>query len=182
MPWLHRGMPWLDLRLVDDETWHRAQETRKARGSSFSPGHKGKGKAVHMLGGLLECGLCGGAFHTLYRKTWGCGHRQTGGPEACCSALRIPRDNLEKRVIRAVELHYQSTTVASTYADAIEKLAQPAKREALEAQQAELNRRLTNLRATLEEEDDAEERSTNGGGLASSRINSPPPNGPCRSM
>ena len=72
--------------------------------------------------------------------------------------LRIPRDEIEKRVIHAMQEHYTGVSVAAMYADAVENLAKPGKREELEAQQAEINRRLDNLRGALEEEDDAEER------------------------
>jgi len=99
-------------RILSDELWQQAREAARARSNRVkrSPNgdfagsrRAGGGRPQHLLSGSLECGVCGGGFHALYRTSWGCGRHKTCGPEVCASNLKVQRAELEQRVLSAIE-------------------------------------------------------------------------------
>ena len=56
-----------------------------------------------MLSGFVECVECGGGFCILGHGIYGCGWRHHRGVDVCTSELRVPREDLEGRVLSAIE-------------------------------------------------------------------------------
>ena len=51
--------------------------------------------------GFLECGECGGSFHAVSGRWWGCSwHRNRG---TCENSARIAQEHLERSVLRAIK-------------------------------------------------------------------------------
>ncbi len=95
-------------RVVPDALWERVQAKLEERGARMRT-HNGyrvpapeSARRRHLLSGLLECAECGGAFHALYRGTFGCSWRRDRGPEVCGSALRVDGEELHARVLGAI--------------------------------------------------------------------------------
>lgn len=108
--WLTEIRP--ELEIVTPEMWKRAQRVREARShrvrrdtdGRLAGNRRGYGrKPRQLLSGFLECASCGNGFHTLYRWYYGCGWHYKRGPEACPNAIRPRREDLENRVISAIQ-------------------------------------------------------------------------------
>jgi DNA invertase Pin-like site-specific DNA recombinase len=84
-----------DLRIIDDDLW------RAARARMDSPrkrgGQRGRGRAPRTLfGGLLRCGICGGAMVAVHSRYYGCAAHKDRGPAVCSGtfAARVETDQL----------------------------------------------------------------------------------------
>jgi len=96
-------------RIVPDELWQAAQEARGRRNERHVRDAKGKIRRTavgnssgrkRLLAGFLECGECGGAFHAVKPRVWGCSwHRNRG---TCANDIKIPEVILERAVLAAV--------------------------------------------------------------------------------
>ena len=89
-----------ELRIVDDALWKavraRMDTTRLAGGRS------GKGARVGtLLGGLMTCGVCGGAVTAVDHYSYGCAARKDRGP-AVCRGVRAPRKAADLRITSAI--------------------------------------------------------------------------------
>jgi hypothetical protein len=71
-------------RIVSDELWEAAQATRgrrnerrDGRGRIQRTSIGGASSRKRLLSGFLQCGECGGSFHELTQRRWGCSwHRR----------------------------------------------------------------------------------------------------------
>ncbi len=111
--WIRQERP--DLAIVPPAKWERADRVRRARASQLvlhegRPGPLGgprlgarEHRGRHLLSGFLECGTCGGSFHAVYREAYGCGWRFKRGPKVCRADVRVRRDEIEGRVLGAIE-------------------------------------------------------------------------------
>jgi DNA invertase Pin-like site-specific DNA recombinase len=102
--WITKDAP--ELRIIDDELWNGVQ----ARYASVQ--HKWKGaeegrrfnqfrRPKYLFSGLTKCGECGAGFITYSREQLGCfGARGRG---TCTNLLTIPRQEVEQRVLRALQ-------------------------------------------------------------------------------
>ncbi len=86
-----------DLRIVDDERWRAVRarmDAPRKRG-----GQRGRGPAPRTLfGGLLRCGVCGGAMVAVHRRYYGCAAHKDRGP-AVCAGTFAPRAETDRRLI-----------------------------------------------------------------------------------
>ena len=86
-----------DLRIVDDEAWHAVRDrmdSPRKRG-----GQRGRGPAPRTLfGGLLRCGVCGGAMVAVHKRYYGCAAHKDRGP-AVCAGTFAPRQETDRRLI-----------------------------------------------------------------------------------
>ena len=109
--WLRREMP--ELAIVSPEFWGRVESLRTERASGYPRRRDGRltGRARashtvvsrHLLSGLLQCAECGGAFFALRRESsYGCGWHRDRGEAVCGNGLRVPRAELEARVLGAI--------------------------------------------------------------------------------
>lgn len=86
-----------DLRIVSDELW------RSVRARMGKPGRQGGGKKagrrpMTLLGGLLRCGICGGAIVAINSRLYGCAANKDRGPSVC-TGVNVRRADLEARLI-----------------------------------------------------------------------------------
>ncbi len=120
-------------RIVPDELWAAAQDARAGRNERHvrdSGGRIRRSAAAcgahrkRLLSGFLRCGECGGSFHALDARAWGCSWNRNRG--SCANDVRVPAGNLERAVLAAVQ-------------DALdEEVAEQAARVALDELQARL--------------------------------------------
>ena len=86
-----------DLRVIDDATWAAVRQRMDA--PRKKGGQRGRGPAPRtLLGGLLRCGVCGGAMVAVHKRYYGCAAHKDRGP-AVCSGTFAPRSETEQRLI-----------------------------------------------------------------------------------
>lgn len=132
-------------RIVSDELWHAAQEARGRRNERHVRDAAGRiqrtgignvSKRKRPLSGFLECGQCGGSFHAVSARLWGCSWRKNRG--ACASDVKIPEALLEQAVIRAMRDALDEELVTHALEVALEDLRQPIARAEPTRLEAEL--------------------------------------------
>ena len=90
-----------DLRIVPDELWNAARE--RIQSGAAQSGSRGKGaRPSTLLGGLMVCGTCGGAFVAINQTKYGCATHKDRGPAVCPSRLLIRRDVADERIVGAL--------------------------------------------------------------------------------
>ncbi|PYR04278.1 MAG: resolvase, partial [Acidobacteria bacterium] len=99
--WITKDVP--ELRILDDELWQAVRERyasiqRKwGQAERFNQFRRPK----YMFSGLTKCGVCGAGFIVYSREHLGCfGARGRG---TCDNRLTIPRQEVETRVLRALQ-------------------------------------------------------------------------------
>ena len=113
---------WEALRIIDDETWKKAQarwaKIKKTfnpdddcdggggggRGSGW-PGHRGYNETnpKHLLSGSLQCGACGGAINLVSGKRGGYYGCQMAQRRRCANRRLISRVTIEKEFLAALK-------------------------------------------------------------------------------
>jgi len=149
-------------RIVSDELWEAAQWVRSQRrheshapGSNrFGSGGSRRGSPRTLLGGFLACGVCDGSIYQLYSNRLGCG-RGANGPEACDSDLRIAREELENRVLGAVQDQILvPENLAYLVESALKAAERPGERERLQAELGAVEGKIARLVRLAEETDE----------------------------
>ena len=99
--WITKDVP--NLRILDDELWQAVRDRyasiqRKwGQAERFNQFRRPK----YMFSGLTKCGVCGAGFIVYSREHLGCfGARGRG---TCDNRLTIPRQEVETRVLRALQ-------------------------------------------------------------------------------
>ncbi len=93
--WITADVP--ELRIIDDDTWYKAQ-TLKSRYSSQA-GNKRQTKK-RLLTGLLKCGCCGGNMTIARKDRYYCAARREKG--TCEAAFGIAAAHVENRVLKGL--------------------------------------------------------------------------------
>ena len=94
------------LRIVDDEQWQAVQARDAAvqkKWRSAEPGKRSRQfvRPKYLFTGMTKCGVCGAGFVVYYRDRLGCfGTRERG---TCTNTLTIPRQEVESRVLAALQ-------------------------------------------------------------------------------
>jgi DNA invertase Pin-like site-specific DNA recombinase len=70
-----------DLRIVPEDLW-QAVRARFATPARLGGSQKGK-RPTTLFGGLLRCGICGGAVVAVNPRLYGCAARKDRGPSVC---------------------------------------------------------------------------------------------------
>jgi site-specific DNA recombinase len=99
--WMRKEVP--NLRIVSDDLWADAKQRQlHARRAIRTAGHLGGAKRPqYLFSGLTRCGVCGAGFIMSGKHRIGCfGARDQG---RCENHLTIPRDEVEARVLRALQ-------------------------------------------------------------------------------
>jgi hypothetical protein len=97
------------LRIVSDDLWQAVRRRQEAmvehRAASVVPGKTASGfhllrRPVHLLSGLLECGVCGGKIGTIATDRYAClnHHRRS----VCSNHRTIRRDLIEQRALSGI--------------------------------------------------------------------------------
>ncbi len=151
------GDPILDYypRIIDDETFWRAQNATEGRRQSVA-GRKGQ-KGAHILQGLGRCASCGGPMHIQNK-----GEPPKGGVYLACSSnlrktgcnngRRVRVDRLERDLLTAL-LHVDVAALVSLDDETPQMLRQI---EALKAKLADAKARRTRFLAVFAKTDDEE--------------------------
>lgn len=134
-----------ELRIVDDEAWDRVRARIQA--PRATGGTRGRGPPPRTLfGGLLRCGVCGGAVIAVSRTTYGCAARKDRGP-AVCGGVRAPRAILDRRLLGTIREQVLAPAALETIASEVERIVGEARRRATDA-----GRNAAARRAALEAE------------------------------
>jgi DNA invertase Pin-like site-specific DNA recombinase len=139
-------------RIVPDDLWHAAQATRGRRNERHLRDGRGRirrsaigsgANRKRLLAGFLQCGECGGSFHALKPRMWGCSfHRNRG---TCDNDAQIRKADLERAVLRAVKGALTEKVAAHALEvalDDLRKRIEAAEPRRLEAELAELDAKI----------------------------------------
>lgn len=97
--WMVKDMP--GLRIIDDTTW------QSVRARMDLPNLKGGGRGAGarpktLFGGLLRCGLCGGAVVAVNATSYGCAAHKDRGTSVC-SGLHAKRALVDERLLESIK-------------------------------------------------------------------------------
>ena len=115
-----------ELRIIEPETFEKAQQIMKSRGTSFKT-NKERQSNKHLFSMLIRCKECGRSFRRVvrsYRNTyvrWVCSTHNGNGADACPNAVAIDEEELivslqeyfsgllkeKKNVIRSITEEFQ---------------------------------------------------------------------------
>jgi hypothetical protein len=132
--------------LIDEETFDRCQEVRRAWGTAARNRRTGSQPRVYLLSGLLRCGQCGGvmraqstsAGYRYYRCATRIEHRGS------CDQLSIRADEIEDQIVGLL----RALSLPSDWQAQL--LAQPSPPEELAQQAAERSRLQSRLERVQE--------------------------------
>lgn len=103
--WVIRGVP--ELRIVDETLWAKVQDrlsgirksgpVAKARETKFWEERRPR----HLLTGLVDCGVCGGAYASIGRDYLGCSRARRQGN--CSNSKGLKRSKLEGLVLDSMK-------------------------------------------------------------------------------
>ena len=100
--------------IVDEDTWEKVQEKRKAQAQKYEHVNKGKDEKIHLLSGLLVCPICGAGMYgnkTVKRKDgkqpkayfyYGCKHRRMTRGHACTFNKQLQEEKLDAAVAEVI--------------------------------------------------------------------------------
>jgi len=144
--WIRTEVP--ELRIVDDELWHRVKLRQAELARHFEATTIGVRAAraerlnrlrrpAFLLSGLLTCGCCGGKYGIVVNDRYGClGHFRKG---TCDNGRTIRRDDIERRVLAGLTDKLVSPEAVAV---AVRAYAQETNRQNQERRaQAEASRR-----------------------------------------
>lgn len=116
-----------ELRIIDDETWNRAQEEYAHRSTGAFQQHR---RPRHVFSGLVSCAMCGSPYQIVTRDYLSCaGYKVTG----CCSNARmISTRELGNRVLATVRERLLAPEAILHAVEAFRREAQVRAREAIE--------------------------------------------------
>ncbi|HMN83753.1 MAG TPA: recombinase family protein [Burkholderiaceae bacterium] len=137
-----------ELRIVDDALWQaaRARQSRPRTAGGTGPGRPPR----TLFGGLLRCGLCGGAMVATDRRRYSCAAAKDRG-RTVCTGVAVPRTELDDRVLSVLRDELLSPESLAELQRAIAatsrgQVKMARERERARAQRrAELEREIDNL-------------------------------------
>ena len=125
-----------ELRIVSDELWHRAQQTRSEVRKSVAPkqnlarGKDARFHSKHLFTGFAKCHLCGGAMTTVSGGSGsprlGCNRSWNQGRDACPNRLTIRIKVAEPQILAKLQTELQQPTVLAHITKLLEKEIQRA--------------------------------------------------------
>ncbi len=134
-----------DLRIVPADIW---QAVRRRMGMPrIQGGTNGRGaKPTTLLGGLLRCGICGGAVVAVNKYEYGCAAHKDRGPSVC-PGIRTKRDTTDRRILSTIHDELLSpAAIAELRAELRRLVAEP---DDTAAQLERLNREISNLAVAI---------------------------------
>ena len=145
--WQVRDCP--ELRIIDPDLWSLARK-RMDNPRRTGGGSGGGAPNRTLFGGLLRCGICGGAVIAVSARAYGCVTRKDRGA-VVCRGVHAPRGETDKRLLGMVREELLSPEALAELQSAIAELkaARNADRRQTERQRAarsqELDREVANL-------------------------------------
>lgn len=109
------------LRIIDEELWQAVRERRTR--PQREGGGKGAGPGPRTLfGGLMTCGVCGGAIVATSVRHYGCAARKDRGPTVC-AGVTLPRQATDQVLLGYVQDEILAPDVLNRVRAEIEALA-----------------------------------------------------------
>jgi DNA invertase Pin-like site-specific DNA recombinase len=148
--WLRQEVP--ELRIVDDELWHRVQSLRDSRST---PHFYHKRRPQRLLSGLIYCGCCGAKYNIAMRDYMRCSAKANSG--MCSKSRTIRMCDVEQRVLRCFEEKLFTPKLveaaASAYRDDFAKShgARDFARSKIAREHADVDRKLSRLLRMVED-------------------------------
>ena len=156
-----------ELRIVDDELWHRVAARRAAirRSVKIRPaGGLARGRSglysKYLLVGLGECGTCGRGFAIASSGAgsprYGCLNSQHNGTDACANRLTVMVKIVDPLVLKRLQEALLTRAMVKTITDAVAAEvtkglhAQPSERAVLETRREATEKKLANLVEAIE--------------------------------
>ncbi len=140
--WVHVEMP--HLRIVDPDTWNKAQSIRGQLGQTKRLNHTHRPK--HLLSGLIRCGICGGAYTVVASGRLGCVARREKG--TCTNARSVKTEELTTRVLSGIKQRLLSPAMFAEFMEEFQATqsardkAEIDNMAALRREERELNQRI----------------------------------------
>ncbi len=151
--WIRRDA--LDLRIVDDDLWSRAQTrlvairtsgpVAKARATEFWTRRRPR----HLLTGKAVCGVCGGAAASIGKDYIACSSARRQG--TCLNRASVRRSEIESWIIDALQRQLMAPDLVDEFVRAFNEEINRGRRDrdrrrgALAREQKDLERRIDNL-------------------------------------
>ncbi len=131
--WVRVEVP--ELRIIDDDLWARVKTRQAALAEQFEPVSRGVLAArakrlnelrrpVHLLSGLLTCGICGGKYGVITSGRYGCLTKFHKG--GCDNGRTIRISNVEQRVLTGLT---ENLVSPETVAAAVRAFAEQTNRQ-----------------------------------------------------
>ena len=138
-----------DLRIVPDELWQAVR--RRMDTPQHAGGSRGAGRPARTLfGGLLRCGICGGAVVAINASMYGCAARKDRG-ESVCQGVYVSRKVAELRILSSLRDDLLSPDALAGVQRELARLVrergacEAQERQAAQARLSVLNREIDNL-------------------------------------
>ncbi len=97
------------LRIIDDATWYAVRA--RMTGTRAEGGRAGRGGVpTTLLGGILRCGLCGGAVVKTSATSYGCSARRDRG-RAVCVGVSAATKRVDEELVGHVRQHLESPAI-----------------------------------------------------------------------
>ncbi|MHB8287401.1 MAG: recombinase family protein, partial [Caulobacteraceae bacterium] len=121
-----RDMP--ELRIISDNDFYAAQELLAAHSTRIKDGvqlpTQHRRRAVYLLSGLTECGVCGSQCVVTSARLMCTGRNLSGN--GCTNTRRTPRQDVERAVLQGMEQHLLNPALlrpfGAAYQDELNKL------------------------------------------------------------
>jgi site-specific DNA recombinase len=116
-----------ELAVVPLELWNRVRKRMDT--PRLAGGGNGKGAIPRTLfGGLLRCGICGGAVIAVSKTRYGCAARKDRGATVCTGIL-VPRQQLETRLVAMIRDDLLSAEAMAELQKQVELLLEARRRD-----------------------------------------------------
>lgn len=107
--WIIESVP--QLRIIDDALWEAVQTELERNRIEAKPVKTRRPR--HILSGLGQCGICGGAWNVSTGRFWSCGARRDGG--TCTNNRTISTESYERHALDGLQEQLLDPAVVSTY-------------------------------------------------------------------
>lgn len=148
--WQRQDVP--ELRIVDEDVWHRVQQIRASRGG---PRLHERRRPQRLLSGLIYCGCCGAKYNVATRDYMRCSARTNSG--TCDESRLIKMSEVEGRVLASLERHLLAPEVIAEALVAYRQEVERSKgqhdgaRGRMETELADIERKLSRLLRMVED-------------------------------
>ena len=104
------------LRIIDDALWLSAKQRQTATRQIAQQGLVRARRPIYVFSGMTICGTCGGGFTLSSRRTLRCFNASSRG--TCANQRTITRQELEGRVLRAIQERFFAPGVFQAFCNA----------------------------------------------------------------
>lgn len=136
------------LRLLDDALWQAAkarQDTMSTKAGKVPIWDRHRPR--FLFSGLMRCGCCSSGFAKVSKDSFGCSAARKKGPAVCTNMRVIKQNDLERRVLHALEHHLMDEEAVRIFCE--EYAAERNRLQArAEAGRAELEKELHSVTAS----------------------------------